>query len=342
MAMQWSGVIISNPLSYAVSKLKAAAVWFSFIALSFSFMSFTSTGDEKLTKKNDSVSTGKDQFKTLLSSTATTSSLFLDQHPEAAAFAEIFFKEQGKNYLMMMQKGKQYLAMYEEILQRAGLPAHLKYLSVIESNLKANARSQAGALGPWQFMPEDGKRWGLKIGGSKDERKDFYKSTLAAAKYLSHLYKRFGDWLLVVASYNCGPNKVARIIEEEASNNYWDIQHRLPLETRNHVKKYIAVQYLHSTGSSQLQPSVDLAALTQAEMDESELIQISGRFDVSVMAGLLGTDVNTIRRYNPELEKTLDEGKSYQLRLPKDKMQVFIAKKNQILSESLRVLLSKT
>jgi membrane-bound lytic murein transglycosylase D len=337
MAMQWTGVIISNPISYAVSKVKAAAIWFSFIALSFSFMSFTS--DEKL-KKKDSASTDKNQFKTLISTTTAKAELLLDQHPEAATYAENFLDKQGRDYLKLMEKGKQYLNMYDEVLQRAGLPVHLKYLSVIESNLKSDARSHVGALGPWQFMPEDGKRWGLKVGGRRDERKDYYKSTLAASKYLSHLYERFGDWLLVVASYNCGPNKVARIIEEEGSNNFWDIQHRLPLETRNHVKKYIAVQYLHQNGSL-LEPTVEFAELTQEEIAGSDIVEISGRYDVAVMANLIGADANLVKRYNPEIEKTLAEGKTFQLRLPKDKMQIFIARKNHILSESLKSLLNK-
>ncbi len=338
MAMQWTGVIIKNPISYAISRTKAVVIWFSFITLSFSLMSFTS--DDKLKKKDSAEQ--KNEFKSLIgaNTAASTSNLLLEQHPEAASYAENFMEKQGRDYLKMMQKGQQYLNMFEDVLERAGLPSHLKYLSVIESNLKADARSHVGALGPWQFMPEDGKRWGLKVGGRKDERKDFYKSTLAAAKYLEHLYGRFGDWLLVVASYNCGPNRVARIIEDEGSNNFWDIQHRLPLETRNHVKKYIAVQYLSENNNAQLEPAVSFTELTEQEKNASAVLDISGRYNAEVVAESIGMDFNQLRRYNPEMENTLKEGKSYQLRLPKDKMEVFKARKSHILSESLKAILN--
>jgi membrane-bound lytic murein transglycosylase D len=162
----------------------------------------------------------------------------------------------------MKTTAQPYFDIYDQILSSYGVPVELKYLSVIESNLNKNAVSRVGAAGPWQFMPEDARSFGLKVNGKVDERKDFFKSTHAAAKYLKQLYGRFNDWLLVVASYNCGPNKVARILSEKAGKTFWDIQAYLPLETRNHVKKYISIQYIFE--GDKITPSAQTAETLQS------------------------------------------------------------------------------
>ncbi len=247
MTIQLFGVNMKNPVSYA----KAVIVWFIFIALSFSFMSFKNGVNNNNTTKKDSTVSAKSEFKTLINSTTaeattttTTTVSLMETYPEAVAFLEKYVAKEGKHYEKMKPKAEPYFELYDKILSSYGVPVELKYLSVIESNLNNKAVSRVGAAGPWQFMPADGRSFGLKVNGKVDERKDFTKSTHAAAKYLKQMYERFGDWLLVVASYNCGPNKVARILKETGGETFWDIQHRLPLETRNHVKKYISMQYI--------------------------------------------------------------------------------------------------
>jgi membrane-bound lytic murein transglycosylase D len=243
MTIQLFGVNMKNPVSYA----KAVVAWFVFIAISFSFMSFKAS-EAKIEGENPA--SAKAQFKTLIkensnNSEATVASVsLLETYPEAASFVQQYVAKEGKFYENMREKAQPYFDIYDNILASYGVPVELKYLSVIESNLNKNAVSRVGAAGPWQFMPEDARSFGLKVNGKTDERKDFFKSTHAAAKYLKQMYARFNDWLLVVASYNCGPNKVARILEEKAGKTFWDIQAYLPLETRNHVKKYISMQYI--------------------------------------------------------------------------------------------------
>jgi membrane-bound lytic murein transglycosylase D len=249
MTIQLFGVNMKNPVSYA----KAVIVWFIFIALSFSFMSFKNGVNTNTTKKDSAVS-AKSEFQTLINSATdeaavtttaiTTTVSLMETYPEAVDFLEKYVAKEGKHYERMRPKAEPYFELYDRILSSYGVPTELKYLSVIESNLNNKAVSPVGAAGPWQFMPADGRSFGLKVNGKVDERKDFTKSTHAAAKYLKQMYERFGDWLLVVASYNCGPNKVARIMKETGGETFWDIQHRLPLETRNHVKKYISMQYI--------------------------------------------------------------------------------------------------
>jgi len=131
----------------------------------------------------------------------------------------------------------------DSVFSRYGLPIELKYLAVIESELKPSALSQVGARGPWQLMPGTAKVLGLKITRQCDERTNYYKSTIAAAKYLKDLYAEFNDWLLVLAAYNGGPKPVYTAMRESGSKNFWALQDYLPAESRDHVKKFIATHY---------------------------------------------------------------------------------------------------
>ena len=123
------------------------------------------------------------------------------------------------------------------------VPVEMKYLAVIESELKPAALSQVGARGPWQLMPGTAKILGLKVTRQNDERTNIYKSTRAAARYLKDLYAQFDDWLLVLAAYNGGPKPVFNAIHKAGSTNFWILQKYLPAESREHVKKFIATHY---------------------------------------------------------------------------------------------------
>ena len=133
--------------------------------------------------------------------------------------------------------------LIDSILSKHDLPVQLKYLAVVESELNTKAVSRVGAVGPWQFMPATAKVLGLKVTSKYDERKNLKKSTRAAAIYLRDLYAQYGDWLLVLAAYNSGPGPVNRAIRKSGSTNFWKLQHHLPAESRQHVKKYIATHY---------------------------------------------------------------------------------------------------
>ena len=131
----------------------------------------------------------------------------------------------------------------DSVLKHYGLPLQLKYLAVIESELKPSAVSRVGAKGPWQLMPTTAHVLGLKVNRKSDERGDYYKSTRAAARYLRDLHRQFGDWLLVLAAYNGGPAPVYRAIRKAHSRNFWMLERYLPAESRQHVKKFIATTY---------------------------------------------------------------------------------------------------
>ena len=138
-----------------------------------------------------------------------------------------------------------YMPIFEEALETYGLPLELKYLPVIESALNPTEVSRVGATGLWQFMLATGKRYGLEVNTLVDERRDPIKASYAAANYLSDLYKVFGDWNLVIAAYNCGPDQINKAIHRsKGSKDYWQIYPYLPKETRGYVPAFIAANYI--------------------------------------------------------------------------------------------------
>ena len=154
------------------------------------------------------------------------------------------YKEQNEEALCMIRKrGMRYFPLMDSIFNIYHLPVQLKYLAAIESELKSSAISRVGAVGPWQLMTSTARDLSLKITSNYDERKNYSKSTVAAAKYLRDLHNEFGDWLLVIAAYNSGPGKVLSAIKKSGSHNFWVLQSYLPAETRGHVKRFIATHY---------------------------------------------------------------------------------------------------
>ncbi|WP_448700741.1 LysM peptidoglycan-binding domain-containing protein [Mucilaginibacter sp. AW1-3] len=139
---------------------------------------------------------------------------------------------------------KYYFPIYEKAFRDAGIPEEIKYLSVVESALDPYAVSRVGATGPWQFMFATGKLYGLAIDNYVDERRDPIQASYAAAAYIKDAYLDFGDWLVAIASYNCGKGAITRAIEKAGASDFWSIRPYLPAETRNYVPAYIAIAYV--------------------------------------------------------------------------------------------------
>ena len=158
-------------------------------------------------------------------------------------FVTSYIRNNDDRLVSVRSRSEGPFAIIDSVLDRYRLPLQLKYLAVIESELKATARSRVGARGPWQLMPSTAHVLGLKVNRKLDERTNYYKSTQAAAEYLSDLHREFGDWLLVLAAYNGGPRPVYRAIHRSHSRNFWTLQRYLPAESRRHVKKFIATAY---------------------------------------------------------------------------------------------------
>lgn len=154
------------------------------------------------------------------------------------------YVRQNKEVLQHIKQSKAAsFKVIDATFKKYNLPSDLKYLAVVESELKASAVSKVGAVGFWQLMPETAQLLGLKVTAKYDERKHLSKSTQAAAIYLRDLHREFGDWLLVLAAYNSGPGPVYKAIRKSGSRDFWKLQAYLPAETRAHVKRIIATRY---------------------------------------------------------------------------------------------------
>ena len=187
----------------------------------------------------------------LLYTAAKVSSTTVKKDKISLAFPGIQGKTFVRNYIRnndedlynIKRRSEIPFSIIDSVFNHYGLPLELKYLAVIESDLKTSAVSKVGAKGPWQLMPETAHDLGLKINRHSDERTNYYKSTRAAARYLRDLHKEFGDWLLVLAAYNGGPLPVHRAIHRAHSRNFWVLQRYLPAESRAHVKRFIATAH---------------------------------------------------------------------------------------------------
>lgn len=296
--------------------------------------------------KGEVIVNPREGFKNLFESESLNAGFSVKLNPKAVSFVEDYMDDHTESLTKMKGWGKPYFDMMDAVLAKHGLPVELKYLSVIESQLKSNAVSWAGAVGPWQFMPATARLMGLKVGKGKDERTDYTKSTQAAAKYLTNLYGIYGDWLLVIAAYNCGPGGVNKAIARSGSRDFWKLQHYLPAESRNHVKKFIATHYI-------MEGEGGITTLTKKERDNfmvavdtvnnsrtMEVITVNGKYNAAVIAQHLQMSVNDFNALNPNFDRTLALGKSYQLRLPADKALLFQASKPQILEQSIKLALT--
>jgi membrane-bound lytic murein transglycosylase D len=162
---------------------------------------------------------------------------------QASKFVKSYLHRERESLVKIKGRSAPYFKIIDSVFTKYRLPLQLKYLAVIESELKPDARSHVGAKGPWQLMAQTGRDYGLKVTKKNDERTSYYKSTVVAAKYLRGLYAEFGDWLLVVAAYNGGSGTVEQAIKKSGSRNFWVLQHFLPAETRAHVKRFIGAHY---------------------------------------------------------------------------------------------------
>ncbi|MBA2498855.1 MAG: lytic transglycosylase domain-containing protein [Chitinophagaceae bacterium] len=297
----------------------------------------------------------KNDFKDMMAYSSSDGAMY-ELNPRVESFVEDYTNKNATNLEKMKDWGRPYFNMMDEIFTRHGLPLELKYLSVIESKLKSNAVSWAGAVGPWQFMPATAKGLGLRVTKYNDDRRDYYKSTQAAARYLKQLYNTYGDWLLVIAAYNCGPGGVNNAIRKSGSNDFYKLQYSLPAETRNHVKKFIATHHI-------MEGDGGMTTLTKFELKDRYLnpviisteenlvdkiqdapgtkkITISGKYNSMVISKQIAYDIAAFNRLNPNFDAVMAHAGNYDLRLPVEKMDQFLANKYIILNESLQILLN--
>ncbi|WP_165760340.1 lytic transglycosylase domain-containing protein [Niastella populi] len=277
-------------------------------------------------------------------------------NPRAIQFVQDYMEKNGEDLRKMKGWAQPYFNMIDGVLKKYGLPEELKYLAVIESELKSTATSWAGAVGPWQLMPQTARDLGLRVNRNIDERKSYTKSTHAAAKYLRDLYREFNDWLLVIAAYNGGPaNVYSAIRKSQGSRNFWKIQNYLPAETRMHVKKFIGTHYIFEGQGSvttltkaEVTEQLGVIAtylinrrLTTDELSNAKSMEVSGKYYSGAIVKNIMMDPAEFNRYNPDFDAIMgSNNNAYEIKLPADKMELFIANKYIILNESVQMLLS--
>lgn len=207
-----------------------------------------------------------------------------------------------------------YMPIFEEALEAYQLPLELKYLPIIESALNPKAVSRVGATGLWQFMIATGKQYGLEVNSLVDERRDPVKSSYAAAHYLRDLYRIFGDWNLVIAAYNCGPENINKAIHRaNGEKDYWKLYPYLPAETRGYVPAFIAANYIMTYYCDH-----NICPMTTRLPAQSDTIMVNKDIHLGQIAGCIGTDLDMLRSLNPEYRRDIVPGntKPSPIRMP--------------------------
>jgi membrane-bound lytic murein transglycosylase D len=246
------------------------------------------------------------------------------------SYIEMYAVRRREQVAFMLTLGDYYFPLFEEMLDRYDIPLELKYLPVIESALKPVAVSRMGATGLWQFMLKTGQGYGLEVNSLVDERRDPYKSTEAAVRYLKDLYSIYGDWNLVIAAYNCGPGNVNKAIARSGGKqDYWEIYYYLPRETRGYVPAFIAANYIMKYYTEH-----HICPVKLNNFQALDTVHVNKEIHFGQIAEILDIPVNELRRLNPQFKRDIVPGnyKPYALVLPTNKMIAFIDKKDEILN----------
>jgi len=241
-----------------------------------------------------------------------------------------FLKNRKRAFERLMAVSEYYFPLFEEAFDKQNVPLEIKYLAVVESALNPKAVSRVGATGLWQFMYQTGKQYGLKIDSYVDERSDPLKASEAAAQYMKNMYAIFGDWDLVLASYNSGPGNVAKAIRRSGGQqNYWNIRKNLPQETQGYVPAFLATMYIYEYHKEHgIKP--ERAPIKHFATDT---VMIKRQMSFKQISDLIDIPVAQLQILNPSYKLNVVPSyrdQSHYLRLPQDKMAVFTSNESKI------------
>lgn len=274
-------------------------------------------------------------------SPVTTDQDYIDRLALLPTVIDMPYNSVVKNFIVMYSERKRqlvenmlgmslyYMPIFEEALERYGLPLELRYLPVIESALNPAAVSRAGAAGLWQFMPGTATQMGLELNSLVDMRRDPIASSDAAARYLKQLYGIFGDWSLAIASYNCGPGNVAKAIRRAGGGkkDFWEIYPFLPAETRGYVPAFIAANYvMNNYDKHNISPALARKPIL------TDTVHISRRIHFRQISDVLAIPMDELRALNPQFRTDLIPGdiRPYALVLPSLQTFAYIANEDSI------------
>lgn len=241
-----------------------------------------------------------------------------------------YLRYRKKYYPALMAKAKYYFPMFEQYLDQYDIPLEMKYLAIVESALRPKARSRVGASGVWQFMYGTGKQFDLKVSSYVDERYDPVKSTIAACKYLSQLYRIFGDWDLALAAYNSGPGNVTKAIKRSGGfKNYWNIRPYLPTETAGYVPAFYATMYIFEYANEHNIYS----ELPQFFNFQTDTIQVKRTISFDQISEIINVDEKVLSFLNPAYKLDIIphiKDRNYAVRLPSNKIIDFLDKEQEL------------
>lgn len=260
----------------------------------------------------------------------TKTPIDLVYNPYVKQYINVYTKQRRQQMSRMMGLAAYYFPVFESVLDQFDLPLELKYLALVESALNPKAKSWAGATGLWQFMYNTGKEYNLKVSSYVDERMDPYRATVAACEFFEKSYSVYGDWSLVLASYNSGRGNVNKAIRRSGGKkNYWQIRRFLPKETRSYVPAFIAVCYAMNYASEHKISSEKPRVL----FHEVDTIEVKYQIDFEYLSSSLDISVNELEFLNPSYKINVIpkvEGRPYYLVLPVAKMGTFVANEKEI------------
>ena len=232
-------------------------------------------------------------------------------------------------FIASYQRSGRYRSIIVKELKKAGIPEELFWLPLVESGFKIQAYSRARALGLWQFIPSTGYKFGLNRDEWIDERMDVEKSTIAAIAYLKELHSMFGDWLTVLAAYNCGEGKVLRLISRQRINyfdRFWDLYYQLPHETARYVPRFLAT--LHIIKNPQ-KYGINLDNVIEKPISFST-VKVNKVMKLQDIATTIEVSEDVMNMLNSELRHKITPDSEYELKIPTEALAKFNLVVNEI------------
>lgn len=253
----------------------------------------------------------------------------LDYNEQVKTYIDLYATKKRELTARVLGLSHLYFPLFEEILDKEGLPLEFKNLAIVESALNPTAVSRAGATGIWQFMLSTGKLYDLKVTSYTDERRDPVKATYAACKYFKDMYDIYRDWLLVIAAYNCGAGNVNRaIIRSGGKTNFWEISRFLPAETRGYVPAFIAVCYVMNYAAEH-----NITAVSPSfSYFEVDTLRVRQKTTLSKISKNVDLPLDVVQYLNPTYKKGIvpETSEPQVIRLPANRVSSFISNENSI------------
>ena len=258
----------------------------------------------------------------------------LEYNQYVQAYIDVYTVKRPDHLAGILSRSKLYFPLFEEYLDKYGLPLELKYLAVVESALQPQAKSSSGAYGLWQFLYQASRMFDLKVTSYIDERADPVKSTDAACRYLKYLYNNFNDWLLAISAYNVGIGAVKEAIKQAGGEkDYWKLRPFLPVQARGYVPAFMAVNYVMN-----YYHSYDIKPLPETfHYDELATCNVKGGISFEQISRLTGISVEVLRFLNPVYKRDYipvpDTGDEVSIVVPEEQLEIFNQQRSKFFTE---------